>query len=474
MLRGLSGAALCLPALEAMMPRSARAAEDEIPKRYIFCYAGCSSGRAYTEPEMLVPAAYGSLADVGSEMYALQSLAAEGVQDDISLVSNLLIPWGDSEGSLAPGGRITALDFHFGPTVTPQLSGLKAIVKGKMEGPSSDQQMVESLAPDTLFPSLSYRVQPVNYLGGSGGSAGRISHRTDGGSIVPIDPIVSPQLAHESLFSSFTPPNASPAELAAAQRRVSVLDRVGSAARDLLPQLGAEDKRRLERHLHEVELLEAQLQAAPPGVSGECSMLGDPGPDPTIGGSHESGAVTDGSGWSDEDYRAGVQSNLIRMALTCDLSRYASLQYTNWKSWMSAQNVGQGWDYDIHEVGHNGSLPAEAMGDVVGWHVGHFAQLVRLLKETPEWDGSSVLDHTSLVLCFEGGHGIDPVDGNSSTHSTQNMSVLIAGGAGGLVPGQHINGQERHPAQVTLSAMQAAGYTGNFGDFGEGVNEVFG
>jgi hypothetical protein len=348
-------------------------------------------------------------------------------------------------------------------------------LRDEMTGPSSDQLLVESLAPDTVFPSLNYRVQPVTYLGGNGGITGRIAFRRDGDSIVPIDPIVSPRLAYDTLFSSFTPPEASPEELAAMQRRISVLDRVGAATRELLPTLGAADRQRLERHLHEVELLEAQLSASPPGASAHCEVLPDPGDDPPIGGVHDGeGDLEDTSaGWSDEDRRARIHSDLVHMALTCDLTRYVALQYTNWKSWMSAFPIG-GWTQDIHRIGHTGQVPSEAMGDVIAWHIGHFARLVRLLKETPEWDGSSVLDHTALVLCFEGGHGIDALRGGYSTHSTENMSVLVAGRANGLQAGQHIDGARRHPAQATLSAMRAAGYGGNFGDFSDGIDELFG
>ena len=192
-LAGTGGAALCLPVLESMMPRSAIAGGGATPKRYVFCYAGTSSGRYNTpnEGEILVPGTHGDLETVGASMHALQPLFNEGVGQDVSLVSNLLIPWGN--GSLAPGGRLTELDFHFGPTVTPQLSGMKALIKARMEGASSDQLMVQSMAPDTVVPSLSQRVQPIDYMGGNGGSAGRISFRDDGGSITPIDPFVSPR-----------------------------------------------------------------------------------------------------------------------------------------------------------------------------------------------------------------------------------------------------------------------------------------
>ena len=37
------------------------------------------------------------------------------------------------------------------------------------------------------------------------------------------------------------------------------------------------------------------------------------------------------------------------------------------------------------------------------------------------------------------------------------MAALVAGGAGGLVAGQHIDASGAHPAQVLITAMQAVG-----------------
>jgi hypothetical protein len=41
------------------------------------------------------------------------------------------------------------------------------------------------------------------------------------------------------------------------------------------------------------------------------------------------------------------------------------------------------------------------------------------------------------------------------------MVMLMAGRAGGLNPGEHVNGNRAHPATVLISGMQAAGYQGN-------------
>ena len=41
------------------------------------------------------------------------------------------------------------------------------------------------------------------------------------------------------------------------------------------------------------------------------------------------------------------------------------------------------------------------------------------------------------------------------------MVILVAGRAGGLDPGAHIDGGRQHPVRVLVRAMQAAGYNGN-------------
>jgi hypothetical protein len=77
----------------------------------------------------------------------------------------------------------------------------------------------------------------------------------------------------------------------------------------------------------------------------------------------------------------------------------------------------------------------------------------------------------------EGGYGIDasesPGSARNSSHSTENMATLIAGRVGGLRPGQHVRGNGRHPASVTLSAMRAAGHGGPLGEISATIPELF-
>jgi hypothetical protein len=225
-----------------------------------------------------------------------------------------------------------------------------------------------------------------------------------------------------------------------------------------VPKLGAADRARLGRHLDEVRDLERRVAAIPPNVGGACQMFPDPGADPAVGGNQDttggSGFDTN-AGYSDEDTRAKVFCDLIHMAMVCDLTRVASLQFTMAQSHMSMFPL-TGHPYDLHELGHSG-LGTQAVSEGIAWHMKHFAYLVAKLRDTPE-DIGNMLDNMALVFLHEGGHGFDPSSGNEfSSHCTDNMACLIAGRAGGLRPGQHVVAAGKHPVNVVLTAMNAVG-----------------
>jgi hypothetical protein len=100
------------------------------------------------------------------------------------------------------------------------------------------------------------------------------------------------------------------------------------------------------------------------------------------------------------------------------------------------------------------------------WHTKHFAYLVK--------GTGNVIDNTVMVLLNEGGHGYDPEgDKMDSSHSTEEMTVLIAGKAGGLKPGKHIRKAGMHPVNVVNSAMKAVGVTKDLGEVVGTIPELF-
>lgn len=467
-LRGAAGFAMALPLLESMQVKAGVGA----PRRYFLGFAGSSIGFPGFEYDQLVPDAVGAAYDVKR---ALQPLMDLGIRDDVSVVTGMEIPWGDA-GSVPAGGRVR--NWH-AKSVAPLISGVRGADDGdeRAQGATSDQIAADVLGLDTPHRLLTYRVQAAYYRGsnGDGGDRGRISYRDEGGSIIPVDPIVSPRLAYESLFTGFVPPD--PAEAAAAlaalRRRRSAVDLVLEDAQTLLPKLGAADKQRLQRHFDELRALEQRLDQEQPPVTGACAQLEHPGDDPEIGGPVENGdtgGYAGGGAYSNEQRRAEILTDLIAMAFTCDLSRVASLMYTMAQCFLNA-NPLLDLPSDMHELGHfgvgGGQVGLDAMSDCVAWHVGHFGRLVQKLRDTTELDGSSVLDNSALLLMFEGGWGYDPESGDAlSVHSSENMSALIAGRAGGLNPdgGVHVPNPGGHPTQVINTGLRAVGVDHEMGE----------
>jgi hypothetical protein len=202
---------------------------------------------------------------------------------------------------------------------------------------------------------------------------------------------------------------------------------------------------RLERHWDELHALQTRLHAEPPTESGACTLLDAP-TDPPISA----------DGYSEETERARIMADLVHMAFTCDLTRSATLMYTMWQSVMNLEPM-LGLPWLAHDIFHQGET--SEVNPYIAWHMEQLAYLVAKLRDTPEGD-ASLLDHCAVVFMCEGG-GRSPGDfaDFESSHTTENMVMLVAGGAGGLQRGTHLRaeGDARHPGNVLIAAMQAVG-----------------
>ncbi len=475
-LTGVGGTMIGVPLLETMLDDHGEAfAQDgePIPKRYVVCFGGHSLGADRDDVHnMFVPQTVGRNYDTP---LAIEPIGELGLVDDVSVLSGLEIPsaFGGSEPA---GGRHD--DFHIA-SLSPLLSGVRSITGGRpVRGITSDQVVAQTIGGDTTFNSLVYRVQASWYLDQSA-PYGRdlISYRGDGDA---IEATVSPRQAFMTLFSGFTPPNPVDAQRRdfLLRSRKSVLDLVRGSYQRLLPQLSAADRIRLEAHFEAIQELERQVNAISPMETELCYLPDDPGADPTIGGNNPS-AGGDGfdttTGYSNEDERARLFSDMIHMAMACDLTRSVTLQYTMAQSHMNMYPLIQ-IPYDLHEIGHSSPRGTEGMSQGIRWHIGHWAYLVNKFKESQEVNGSSMLDNSAILYVNEGGHGYDPGGmADNSTHSTERMAMLIAGRAGGLASGQHIATNGAHPVNGIISAMQAVGVeTDTLGEVTGNIPELFG
>ncbi len=506
-LRGVGGAAVALPVLDIMLDdhgeRLVEASPTNLPQRYALLFAGQAIGGDGWEQDasriagtninegghFIAPAEEGAAYTVTTP---LQPLADLGLLGDVSIASNLRIPFNatNSDASAVPAGGAFR-DFH-GGGCSPLLSGTRSTTSSFVcNGPTSDQVLADMCAGQTIHRDLVLRAQVPFYLTGYD-HAGRqyISYRGSGGTAGRVEAQTSPRNAYMALFGSFVPPDdeAAQARLDFELRsRRSVLDLVGASRQRLLGQVGSFDRQRLERHFDEIRALEERLAATPPVAGGTCIKPDDPGPDPAIGGDNPGSTSDDitspSTGYSDEHTRARVMCDLIHMAFVCDLTRVATLQITAFQTHMSALPVSQmlGYEFraDVHELGHNGDVDNRgqlAMSVMLQWHVSHYAYLIDKLKNTPEGAGN-VLDNSAIVFLPEAGHGLQLNDASSlwQTHSVENMVALVGGRAGGLAPGKHVRTAGAHPARALISAMRAAGYTGDtLGEVSGTIPELFG
>ncbi len=482
------GVAVGLPVLECMLDDNGNRAEAQpgaAPARYAILFAGQALGgdgwaednymidgtRTTETGHFIAPPETGTGYTITTPLEPMRALI-----DDFTLVSNMNIPFNASDssaGGVPAGGAFR--DFHGGGK-SPLLSGTRSTESTFIcNGPTSDQIIADMYDGDTIHRHLVMRAQVPFYLSGYD-HAGRqyISYRDAGGRAGRIEAQTSPQNAYMSLFSGFMPDDGAAAARLDFEIRArrSVLDLIGEKRDAVLARVGRADQIRLERHFDELRALELRIAAIPPMATGECMVPPDPGADPAIGADNPgatSADITGGTGYSNEHERARVMCDLIHMAFVCDLTRVSTLQITAFQSHMSVLPISTDFGYpayaDLHELGHNGDTNNRGQFHVsmmLQWHISHYAYLMQKLKDTPE-GGGTVLDNSVLVFTPEAGHGTQLNDGSTAnaTHSVSRMAMLIGGHAGGLMTGQHIDAGGAHPVRALITAMQAAGHTGD-------------
>jgi hypothetical protein len=461
-LRGLGGLALGLPLLDVMRGGAAQAGAGDIPKRYLLAFGGFSLTSDNTEePPLLVP--YGE--GYGYALHETASSLAD-LQGDLTWLSGLSIPRGTSDSDIPPGGR------HYDQNAfhqhgNPMLAGLRMVGDGRdgvVTGPTTDQRVADLLGVNTRLRSLNVRAQVLDYAADQDPYAGVLAWRASGDRVDPVPAYTSPANVFRTLTQGFTPVDPSEAARLAADlgRRKSVLDFVDRRMGGLYGRLGVSDQSRLQRHWDELRELERRLQLPTVDEAGSCRAPLDFGADPPI--------RTNGE--SDENERIARFHELIRFALACDLTRSVTFMYTQFLASLSCTVFG-GPDRPMHDVIHFG--PFEDVERLVAWHMEKWGDLVRTLRDTPEGDGS-LLDNVAAGYLIEGGYGFFDFMPRTMTHATEQMLMIVAGRAGGMMPGRHVITQPgaNHPVQALTSLMQAVGVeaTGH-GEVDGWIPEVF-
>jgi hypothetical protein len=386
-LRGAAGAAIALPWLEAFAPRRARAATTA-PKRFIVMFS--PNG---TLPTQWTPTG-------GETSFTLSPILAplQPHQGDIVVIQGLYQQGAGGDGHQnGISGMLTGTPLNPGP-----FAGVGAPPAGWATGPSVDQRMADALAAPTKFRSLELGVQV-----GAADDWGRMIYRAGN---QPLPPTDDPAAVYDNVFSDL---HTAPAVLARLRaRRKSILDAVGAEYTRISARLGSADKHRLDAHLTAVREIEVRLTTDLVVSNPACH-------DPTI---------TPVTAQENDSFPAvgALQMQLLTMALACDLTRVASLQWS--RSVAQTRFTWLNIDNGHHDLSHRSDNDADAVDKLTrinSWYAQQLATLIALLKATPDASGGTLFDNTIILWCNELAKG--------NTHSRQDAPYVLAGSAGGAL-----------------------------------------
>lgn len=404
-LRGLLGGAaavVALPTLEAMLNSHGTAMADgtALPKRFVTWFFGNG-----VRLNKWVPQGEGPSYPLSEELAPLAK-----VKDYLNVMTGF-----DNFGAESGIGHFSGMSVLSGCPMKNDNQGY-----GKPGGATIDQRVAAALGSKTLFPSIELGVSKRIDMY-SGPIIQYIAHKSDS---QPLPPEYSPQAAFTKLFGSFSPGSDPKGPL-----RVSVLDAIRQDALDIQKRVGKADRERLEAHLESVGTLQKQIAAMPP----VCSLPSMPAQ-----------ANVDVEGKEPLFEVNQTMSELLTYALSCDLTRAASLMFS---SAIGATIFHTVANMEHHNMTH--SANQEAVHQAVVFTMQCFATLLERMKETPDGDGN-LLDNSIVLATSDCAEGM--------TEATVDQPLLVVGKGGGALkyPGVHYRSSGvENTADVLLACLQA-------------------
>ena len=313
-----------------------------------------------------------------------------------------------------------------------QIATMGSLPFGTSSDPSLDTFIAEVIGPRTRFRSVEIAL-----------SGGRQSlSRGKGGVINPSEP--SPAALYARLFGAeFRDPNAAnftpdPHDMA----RRSVLSALTDERRQIMAQVGAADRARLDAYFTSVRQVEQQLDIAltAPAPIESCRK-------PELAPQDEPGKTV---GAVEKNNKLFAQ--LMAHAIACDQTRVFNVNF-------GTQGLRTpGGIRDWHSLTHEEPIdPQLGYQKDVTWFInfatGTFAQFLHELDGYREGAGS-VLDRA--VVVWQTDHGY------ARTHTMDDLPILTIGsGAGRIKTGMHIVASGDPSARIGLTVQQALGVSVN-------------
>jgi hypothetical protein len=354
--------------------RAAAAPAPGGPKRFIVVHVpeGMWSG---------APRPVAGAATLGPIFDALDPFRAQ-----VTVLDNLFMKSRDH----GPGGD----GHHRG--VPHMLTGTEMVDSENAGGPSVDQVIAKAIGGASTFQSLQFAVSIVyndTYARSIWSDASR-----------PVPAMQSPWDAYKRIFASVAAPGAQKPKV---DLRRSALDHAAREIAGLRARLPASDRARLDSYQDALRDIERRLAALPAGACAPPSLGG------TVDPAAEANVPTIGQ----------LQMDLMVAALQCDLTRVASLQWSNSNdqcaySWLGVNTLG-------HDLAHNnGNCDPDGAKklQVYRWYASQFAYLLGKLRSVPEGSGT-MLDNTVVLWASE--------FGDSNGHAADKLLWTLMGNVAG-------------------------------------------
>ncbi len=230
------------------------------------------------------------------------------------------------------------------------------------------------------------------------------------------------------------------------RQRRSVLDFVGADFERLQSQVSVADRQKLERHLTTVRDFEQSLDNLSSADGLGCDVP-----------SEEPAASLDPFDCQQDgrnarcfgDFRelGKAQMDMLTLALTCDLSRVVTLQWSTAESTVFHKWLDVAGEH--HLMSHDATGNRNDLIKIQTWYAEQFKYLLDALKGQEE-EGASILD-SSVVLWVN-----ELSDGD--VHNRRDLGWIIAGkGNGAIVTGRSVKYQNVTTNQLFASLMTMFG-----------------
>jgi hypothetical protein len=360
-----AGISLALPWLEALAPRSARAAEAKPPQRMVCICAPLGLHAPNFFPEK-----------AGNDYESTPYLdVLKDLRDDFTVISGLAHPEIDSSHD-------SIYSFLTAAPHPERRAGFRNTI-------SLDQLAAEHIGQQTRFPSLALSHEGFSLSW------------TRTGALVPSS--ISPARVFAQLFLEGRPEEVK-AELRRLRDGQSILDKVAGQAKQMQAQLGAQDREKVDEYFSSVRELEQRLHNAEEWSAKPKPQL-DLQPPRDIANS------------ADFIGKTRLMFDLAHLAFANDSTRLITIMLGGTSLVPPIEGVNDGH----HNLSHHGQDPTklDQLKKVELECMKTVRDLLTKLRDTKEQD-ERLLDRTMVFFSSN--------LGNASNHACTNLPILFAGG----------------------------------------------